>query len=72
MSQSGVSKMTEKRVEGKVRRQRYSAEFKRQALLRAVKDGVPAAARETQVRSHIHSRSRASKRRANFDTFAYV
>ena len=29
--------MTEKQVEGKARRQRYSAEFKRQALLRATK-----------------------------------
>ena len=38
--------MTEKRVEDKARRQRSSAEFKRQALLRAVKDGVPAAARD--------------------------
>ena len=38
--------MTEKQVEGKARRQRYSAEFKRQALLRAVKDGVPAVARD--------------------------
>ena len=38
--------MTEKQAEDKARRQRYSAEFKRQALLRAAKDGVPAAARD--------------------------
>lgn len=38
--------MTEKRVEDKARRLRHSAEFKRQALLRATKDGVPAAARD--------------------------
>ena len=38
--------MTEKQVKGKAGRQRYSAELKRQALLRAAKDGVPAAARD--------------------------
>ena len=38
--------MTEKQAEGKARRQRYSAEFKRQALLRATKDGVAVAARD--------------------------
>ena len=38
--------MIEKQAEDKARRQRYGAEFKRQALLRAVKDGVPAAARD--------------------------
>lgn len=37
---------TKKTVERQARRARYSAEFKQQALLRAVKDGVPAAARE--------------------------
>ena len=30
----------------KVERKRFSSEFKQQALLRAVKDGVPAAARD--------------------------
>jgi transposase len=38
--------MTQKKVETKAGRKRYSAEFKQQALLRAVKDGVPMAARD--------------------------
>ena len=39
--------MTKKAVEGKAKsRTRFSAEFKQQALLRAVKDGVPAVARD--------------------------
>ena len=37
---------TKKTVGSKGRRTRFSAEFKQQALLRAVKDGVPTAARE--------------------------
>lgn len=37
---------TKKTVGSKGRRTRFSAEFKQQALLRAVKDGVPAAAQE--------------------------
>lgn len=39
--------MTKKAAEGSVKkRTRFSAEFKQQALLRAVKDGVPAVARD--------------------------
>lgn len=39
--------MATKKTDGrKTRRTRFSAEFKQQALLRAVKDGVPAAAQE--------------------------
>ncbi len=38
--------MLKKQTEGKSKRQRFSAEFKQQALLRAVKDGVPSAARD--------------------------
>lgn len=38
--------MTTKKAGSKVGRTRYSTEFKQQALLRAVKDGVPVAARE--------------------------
>lgn len=38
--------MTRKKVEAKSERKRFSAEFKQQALLRAVKDGVPAVARD--------------------------
>lgn len=38
--------MTRKKTETKAERKRFSAEFKQQALLRAVKDGVPAAARD--------------------------
>ena len=38
--------MTERQAEGKTRRQRYSTEFKRQALPRAAKDGVAVAARD--------------------------
>ncbi len=38
--------MTKKQVEGKAKRQRFSTEFKQQALLRAVKDGIPAVARD--------------------------
>ena len=38
--------MTQKKVATKAGRKRYSAEFKQQALLRAVKDGVPIAARD--------------------------
>lgn len=38
--------MTKKKVEGKAQRTRFSTEFKQQALLRAVKDGVPAVARD--------------------------
>lgn len=38
--------MTRKRAESKRERKRFSAEFKQQALLRAVKDGVPAVARD--------------------------
>lgn len=37
---------TKKKAGTKVQRTRYSAQFKQQALLRAVKDGVPIAARE--------------------------
>lgn len=36
--------MVRKKVETKATRKRFSAEFRQQALLRAVKDGVPAAA----------------------------
>ena len=35
-----------KKTETKKQRKQYSQEFRRQALLRAVKDGVPVAARE--------------------------
>ncbi len=38
--------MTRKKSEARLERKRYSAEFKQQALLRAVKDGVPAVARD--------------------------
>jgi transposase len=38
--------MTQKKVETKTGRQRFSTEFKQQALLRVVKDGVPVAARD--------------------------
>lgn len=38
--------MTKKQVEGKAKRQRFSAEFKHQALLRSVKDGVSVVARD--------------------------
>jgi len=38
--------MTKKKAEAKAERKRYSAEFKQQALLRAVKDGVSVAARD--------------------------
>ena len=38
--------MTKKKVEAKAGRTRYSAEFKQQALLRAIKDGVPATAKD--------------------------
>ncbi|MGH9510475.1 MAG: transposase [Terriglobales bacterium] len=38
--------MVKKKAETKAERKRYSAEFKQQASLRAVKDGVPVAARD--------------------------
>lgn len=38
--------MTKQKAGRKVERKRYSAEFKQQALLRAVKEGVPVAAGE--------------------------
>lgn len=38
--------MPRKRVVAKVQRKRFSTEFKQQALLRAVKDGIPAVARD--------------------------
>ncbi len=38
--------MTKKKVETKRERKQFSVEFKQQALLRAVKDGVPAVARD--------------------------
>lgn len=38
--------MTKKEAVGKAKRTRFSSEFKQQALLRAVKDGVPAVARD--------------------------
>jgi len=38
--------MSRKKVEAKTERKRFSGEFKQQALLRAVKDGVPTAARD--------------------------
>lgn len=38
--------MTKTKVERKRERKRFSAEFKQQALLRVVKDGVPAVARD--------------------------
>lgn len=38
--------MESKQTVSKVKRQRYSAEFKQQALLRAVKDGVSMVARD--------------------------
>jgi transposase len=38
--------MSRKKVEAKSERKRFSAEFKQQALLRAVKDGIPAVARD--------------------------
>jgi transposase len=43
--------MTKKKVpaQGKGERKRHSPEFKQQALLRAVKDGVPVAARDLGV-----------------------
>ena len=41
--------MTKKKVSGSVQRTRHSPEFKQQALLRAVKDGVAVAARDLGV-----------------------
>lgn len=38
--------MKQKKAETKRERKHYSTEFKQQALLRAVKDGVPAVARD--------------------------
>lgn len=38
--------MSRKKVEAKAERKRFSAEFKQQALLRAVRDGIPAVARD--------------------------
>jgi len=38
--------MTKKKAEAKAERKRYGVEFKQQALLRAVKDGVPTVARD--------------------------
>jgi transposase len=38
--------MTKKKAGPKAERTRYSAEFKQQALLRAVKDGVPVVAQD--------------------------
>ena len=38
--------MIKKKAEAKRERKQFSAEFKQQSLLRAVKDGVPAAAQE--------------------------
>jgi len=38
--------MTRKKVVERAGRKRFSAEFKQQALLRAVKDGIPETARE--------------------------
>ena len=38
--------MTRKKTEAKAERKRFSPEFKQQALLRAVKDGIPAVARD--------------------------
>lgn len=38
--------MTRKKPEAKAERKRFSAEFKQQALLRSVKDGIPAVARD--------------------------
>ena len=38
--------MSRKKMEAKAERKRFSAEFKQQALLRAVKDGIPAVARD--------------------------
>ena len=38
--------MTRKKVEAKTERKRFSAEFKQQALLRSVKDGIPAVSRD--------------------------
>lgn len=43
--------MTRKEAEGKAKRQRFSGEFKQQALLRAVKDGVPAVAKDLGVQA---------------------
>lgn len=40
---------TKKATGSKAKRTRFSAEFKQQALLRAVKDGVPAVSRELGV-----------------------
>lgn len=41
--------MTKKKSVAKAERKRYSPEFKQQALLRSVKDGIPAAARELRL-----------------------
>lgn len=38
--------MTRKKVGAKAERQRFSPEFKQQALLRALKDGIPVVARD--------------------------
>ncbi len=38
--------MTRKKAGAKAERKRFSTEFKQQALLRAVKDGIPAVARD--------------------------
>ena len=41
--------MTKKRPVGKTQRTRYSTEFKQQAVLRAVKDGVPVVAQDLGI-----------------------
>lgn len=41
--------MTKKKAAGKTPRTRYSTEFKQQAVLRAVKDGVPTVAQELGI-----------------------
>ena len=38
--------MTRKKSEAKSERKRFSAEFKQQALVRSVRDGIPAVARD--------------------------
>jgi transposase len=56
--------MTKKKSEAKQGRKQYSVEFKHQALLRAVKDGVPAAARDLGLEpAQLYAwRSRAQQR----------
>ena len=56
--------MTKKKVSApaKVERQRYNPEFKQQALLRVVKDGVPVAAHDLEQAQFYAWRTKAQQR----------